>query len=169
MALVGADEAAEANGLDMEALRAGDARAAAGHFQHACEIASDAGELWLNLATAQRQLKNDEGERTALEQALNLDQRNLMALIRLAQLHERLGEDGPATTRWSNVLSLAVAIDQPSLEFLALLDHARRYVEKQRHQLADDVHLPLGGQARESQLRADERRPVTHRPGPARR
>ena len=73
MAVMGADEAAEANGLGMEALRAGDARAAAAHFQRACEIAPEAGELWLNLAAAKRQLKDDEGERTALEHALSLD------------------------------------------------------------------------------------------------
>ena len=157
MAVMGADEAAEANGLGMEALRAGDAQAAAAHFQRACEIAPEAGELWLNLATAKRQLKDDEGERTALEQALNLDQRNLMALIRLAQLHERLGEDGPATTRWSNVLSLAVAIDQPSLEFLALLDHARRYVERQRRQLADDLDRALASDLATASVR-DRRR-----------
>jgi len=140
---MGADEAAEANTLGMESLRAGDAAAAAGHFQRACEIAPDAGELWLNLATARRQLKDDEGERIALERALNLDQRNLMALIRAAQLHERLGEHVPATTRWSAVLSLAVAIDQPSLEFIALLNHARGYIEVQRRQLADDLYRVL--------------------------
>jgi aspartyl/asparaginyl beta-hydroxylase (cupin superfamily) len=154
---MGADEAAEANGLGMEALRAGDALAAAGHFQRACEIAPDAGELWLNLATAKRQLNDDEGERTALNRSLDLDQRNLMALIRLAQLHERLGEDGPATNRWSNVLSLAVAIDQPSLEFLALLDHARRYVERQRRQLADDLDRALAADLAAASVR-DQRR-----------
>ena len=157
MAVMGADEAAEANGLGMEALRAGDALAAVGHFQRACDVAPDAGELWLNLATAKRQLKDDEGERTALEQALNLDQRNLMALIRLAQLHERVGESGSATSRWSNVLSLAVAIDQPSLEFLALLDHARRYVEKQRRQLADDLDRALANDLATASAR-DQRR-----------
>jgi aspartate beta-hydroxylase len=154
---MGADEAAEANTLGMESLRAGDAAAAAGHFQRACEIAPDAGELWLNLATARRQLKDDEGERIALERALNLDQRNLMALIRAAQLHERLGEHVPATTRWSAVLSLAVAIDQPSLEFIALLNHARGYIEAQRRQLADDLDRVLAADLASASVRDGRR------------
>jgi aspartyl/asparaginyl beta-hydroxylase (cupin superfamily) len=141
----------------MESLRAGDAAAAAGHFQRACEIAPDAGELWLNLATARRQLKDDEGERIALERALNLDQRNLMALIRAAQLHERLGEHVPATTRWSAVLSLAVAIDQPSLEFIALLNHARAYIEAQRRQLADDLDRVLAADLASASVRDGRR------------
>jgi len=153
----GSNEAAEANGLGMEALRAGDARAAAAQFERACDAAPDAGELWLNLATARRQLCEDEGERAALERALGLDQRNLMALIRLAQLHERLGEDVPATNRWSAVLSLAVAIDQPSLEFLALLKHARSYVETQRHHLAGALDRALTSDLASASVR-DQRR-----------
>ena len=154
---MGEDEAAGANALGMESLRAGDANAAARHFQRACEIAPAAGELWLNLATARRQLKDDEGERAALERALGIDQRNLMALIRLAQLHERLGEDVPATNRWSAVLSLAVAIDQPSLEFVALLNHARGFVETQRHHLADALESALAGDLASAPAR-DQRR-----------
>ncbi len=97
----------------------------------------------MNLATAQRLLKDDDAERSALEQALGVDQRNLMALIRLAQLHERLGDVGPATQRWSAVLSLASAIDQPSPEFANILAHARSYVESQRRELAEALDAAL--------------------------
>src|SRR3954453_13492687 len=140
------NEAAHANKLGLTALRAGDARAASEHFERACRDYPGAAEPWINLATARRMLRHDEGERAALEQALATDQRNLLALIRLAQLHERMGEEGPATQRWGAVLTLASAIDQPSPEFLQLLAHARSYVERQRQQLADGLDQALANE-----------------------
>lgn len=137
------DDAAQANRLGMEALRAGDPYAAAEHFERACRADPDSAELRVNLATAYRALGDADAERAALESALATDQRNLMALIRLAQLHERLGEERAATERWSAVLSLAAAIDEPSPEFAALLAHARAYVESRRHQLADALDAAL--------------------------
>ena len=137
------NEAAEANRLGMASLRSGDVRSAADQFERACQADPSAGELWLNLATAYRQLGDDASERTALERTLAIDQRHLTALIRLAQWHERAGEDGPAAQRWSAVLSLASAIDQPSPEFASLLEHARDRVERQRHQLADALDRAL--------------------------
>jgi aspartyl/asparaginyl beta-hydroxylase (cupin superfamily) len=120
----------------MASLRAGDAVVAADHFERACRADPSASELWINLATAHRLLGKDEAERAALEAALDLDQRDLMALIRLAQLHERRGEETGAAQRWSAVLALAAAIDEPSPEFAQILGHARTYVEKRRHGLA---------------------------------
>ena len=137
------NDAAHANRLGLDALRSGDARTAAEHFERACRDDSEAAELWINLASARRALGDDEAERAALESALDSDQRNLMALIRLAQLHERLGETGPATSRWSRVLSLSAAIDEPSREFTALLQHARTYVERQRGALAEALDAAL--------------------------
>jgi aspartate beta-hydroxylase len=136
-------DAARANRLGMEALRAGDARAAAEHFARACGTDPNAAELRVNLATAYRALGDAGAERAALQAALATDQRNLMALIRLAQLHERLGDERAATDRWSAVLSLAAAIDEPSPEFAGLLAHARGYVESRRHQLADSLDAAL--------------------------
>ncbi|MFL6742042.1 MAG: aspartyl/asparaginyl beta-hydroxylase domain-containing protein [Sphingomicrobium sp.] len=135
--------AAEANRLGMDALRAGDPAAAARNFETACLGDPTAAELRVNLATAHRLLGNDQAERAALEAALEIDQRNLMALIRLAQLHERLGEENSATRRWSAVLSLAGAIEQPTPEFATLLGHARVYVEAQRGQLAEALDSAL--------------------------
>ena len=137
------NQAAEANRLGMASLHSGDARAAAEQFERACKADSSAAELWLNLAAAHRQLGDDPAERAALEQVLAIDQRDLTALIRFAQLHERAGEEGPAAERWSAVLSLASAIDQPSPEFSSLLDHARAYVERQRQTLAEALDRAL--------------------------
>jgi aspartyl/asparaginyl beta-hydroxylase (cupin superfamily) len=135
--------AAEANQLGMQALQAGDARAAAGHFQRACEADAGAGELRLNLATARRLLGDDAGERSALEAALDLDRRNLMALIRLAQLHERRHEEVEAARQWSAVLSLGGAISEPSPDFGALLGHAKAYVGAHNRQLGASLDAVL--------------------------
>jgi aspartyl/asparaginyl beta-hydroxylase (cupin superfamily) len=137
------NESALANRRGLDSLRAGDAQAAAAHFKTACAGDPTAGELWLNLATAHRQLGDRAGEQSALEQALAIDQRNLMALIRLAQLHERQGEEGPAAQRWSAVLALASAIDQPSPELLQLLAHARSSVDRHTGQLAGALDAAL--------------------------
>jgi len=140
------NDAALANRLGLDALRSGDARTASEHFERACEADPTAAELLINLATARRLLEDDAAERSALEQALSIDQRNLMALIRLAQLHERLGEEGPATQRWSAVLTLASAIDQPTPEFINLLAQARAYVERQRGHLSSVLNSALAGE-----------------------
>ena len=131
------------NMLGLNALREGNPAAAADHFESACRRDPAAGELWINLATARRALDEPEQERAALEQALSIDQRNLVALIRLAQLHERLGEEGLARRRWSAVLTLASQAEEPSDELSALLAHARSYVERQRKELADALDVAL--------------------------
>ena len=151
------EQPAARNMLGLSALRAGDARTAAEHFERACRSDSGAAELWINLAAARRLLGEDEGERAALEQALAADQRNLMALIRLAELHERQGEEGPATRRWSAVLALASAVDDPSPEFAELLAHARDYVGRQSRQLAGALDAALADELAASSPR-DRRR-----------
>jgi aspartyl/asparaginyl beta-hydroxylase (cupin superfamily) len=151
------EEAARANSQGLAALRAGDAHAAAKYFERACRGDPGAAELRINLATARRVLGDDEAERAALEAALAIDQRSLMALIRLAQLHERLGEDGPATRHWSAVLSLASAIEQPSPELRQLLSHAQTYVERQRSHLADALDAALANDLAAASIR-DRRR-----------
>ena len=151
------NDAALANRLGLDALRSGDALAASEHFERACRADPAAADLLINLATARRFLKDDAAERAALEQALSIDQRNLMALIRLAQLHERLVEEGPATQRWGAVLALASTIDQPSPELNNLLAHARTYVEQQREQLSGALDAALAGELAAASAR-DRRR-----------
>ena len=125
------------NILGLHALALGDARSAADHLEQACRGDPDAAELWLNLASARAALGDVEAERAALERALDVDQRFLPALIRLAQLHERLGEKAEGTARWAAVLALGQSHDQKSGELEELLAHARDYVVRQRQQLAD--------------------------------
>lgn len=145
------------NILGLEALRSGNPRAAAEHFEQACQGHPAATELWINLAAAYRSLQEDDLERAALERALATDQRDLMALLRLAELHERRGEEGRATERWSAVLALASTVDEPSAEFSELLAHARSYVDRRRLRLAEALDEALADELAAASVR-DRRR-----------
>jgi aspartate beta-hydroxylase len=99
--------------------------------------------LWMNLAKAHRLGGDDEAERIALEQALAIDQLHLMALIRLAELHERLGQIGAATDRWTMVLGLCAQIPDPTPQLIGMINHARAFVAGRQHALAEAVETDL--------------------------
>ena len=124
------------NALGLEALGEGRTTDAIEHFASATQADPTAPALWMNLAKARRLACDDEGERNALEQALAIDQLHLMANIRLAQLHERRGETGSATDRWTMVLGLCAQIEQRTSELDELVFHARSFVESRREALA---------------------------------
>ena len=125
------------NILGMEALGRNDLAAAEEHFNVATKADPRAAALWLNLAKARRLQGNDQGERAALESALETDQRNLNALIRLAELHERRGELGDATARWAGVAAIAQQSPGAGPELRAFFDHARAFVSERTQGLAD--------------------------------
>ena len=131
------------NILGMEALARSDFAAAKRHFEAATSADPKATALWLNLAKAHRETGDDEGERAALHSALETDQRNLNALIRLAQLHERRGELGEATPRWAGVATLAAEYVNPAPELKAIFDHARAFMAQRTEQLADALEAGL--------------------------
>ena len=145
------------NALGLDALERGDAGAAAEHFEVACRGDPKAPPLWLNLARAHRDLGDSEAERRALEKVLTFDQRDLLALTRLAELHERLGEETLAATRWGAVIALSAGIEDRSPEFVRLIDHAKHYVERQRQALADALEAKLADDLTSSTVR-DRRR-----------
>jgi len=131
------------NALGLRALEAGDYQAAIGHFDAAIAADPAAPPLLMNLAKAQRLAGEDRGERETLERVLELDQLHLMALIRLAEHHERVGEMGAATDRWSMVLGLCAQLPDRSPELEKLLRHAEGFVARRREQLADALHHGL--------------------------
>ena len=147
------------NMLGMEALAADDPSTAEDHFQAAVSSDPGAAPLWINLAKARRLLGNDEGEREALESALATDQRHLMALIRLAELHERRGETGQATDRWTAVVALTREMDNPPPDLRAIIDHARSYVKDKNERIAQAVADRLSGDLATSSER--DRRRIT--------
>ena len=154
---IDSDEPTARNFLGAEALARRDAPAAAMHFEVACKREPREPSHWINLATAYRILDDAERERAALEQVLTIDQRELLALIRLAELHQRLGEQTRAAERWSAVLTLSSGISDPSPEFAAILRNARQYVAEQQQKLADAIDAALAQELAEGTAR-DRRR-----------
>jgi aspartyl/asparaginyl beta-hydroxylase (cupin superfamily) len=138
-----ADHPVAHNILGLEALERDDAAAARRHFESATQADPKAAPLWLNLAKASRNAGDDEGERAALHSALETDQRNLNALIRLAQLHERRGELGDAAIRWAGVAALSNEHINPGPELRAFFDHARAFLAERTQQLANALAYGL--------------------------
>jgi len=130
------DHAIALNALGVHALATGAAARAFDLFGRATRADPHATTLWVNLANAARALRDDEAERTALLAALAVDQTEFVALLRLAQLHQRRGEHADAAARWETVLGLAVHLPQRPADLEALLAEARDYVERQRQGLA---------------------------------
>src|SRR3954452_2465214 len=165
------EEQAARNWLGADALARSDPGAAVMHFEIACKRQPLERSHWLNLATAYRALGDATRERAALEQALDLDQTDLLALVRLAELHERVGEGRLAAERWTAVLALSSSINDPSPEFAEILSHAKQYVRTQQQELtgaidevlADDLAEANARDRRRMQVAADAwlgRRPI---------
>jgi aspartate beta-hydroxylase len=119
------------NSLGVMAINRGDAEASAVFHARAAAADPTAGPLWLNLARAQREIGDDEGERVSLGRALDLNRLDFMALIRMAQLHERLGELGDAAPLWAGIVQIAPPPAQRNEGINAILAHARDFLARQ--------------------------------------
>lgn len=128
-----------ANSLGIIAMDRGDLAEAEALFLKAVAADPKESALWMNVAKARRLKGDDEGERQSLESALALDQRNFMALLRKAELHERLGEPGGAVAAWRAVMALAAQAESIPAALKERIDHARNYVAGQV--AAFDMHL----------------------------
>ncbi len=151
------EEPTARNGLGADALARADAGTAAMHFEIACKREPGERSHWINLATALRILGDATRERASLEQALGIDQTDLLALVRIAELHERLGEETPAAERWNAVLALSSTINDPSPEFAGILRHAKQYVGEQQQKLVDAIDKALADELTAASAR-DRRR-----------
>src|SRR5688572_24921323 len=100
-------QAAAANSHGMNALREGDYKSAAEAFERAVAADPHSGALLRNLASAHRGAGDDDAELAALERALDLDRRDLVAWMRKAELHQRRGDNGDAFEAWNAALALA--------------------------------------------------------------
>lgn len=100
-------QAAAHNSQGMNALRQGDFKAAAAAFERAIAADPHSGALLRNLASAHRGAGDDDRELNALERALDIDRRDLVAWMRKAELHQRRDENGPAFEAWNAALALA--------------------------------------------------------------
>jgi len=145
------------NMLGLDALSRNDAATARKHFEAATRADPGAAALWMNLAKASRLLADDAAERAALDSALETDQRHLLALIRLAELHERRAEIADATMRWAAVAALANEHANPPAELRTIFDHARAFVAQRSQKLANALDADLAPALKEASAR-DQRR-----------
>ncbi len=145
------------NMLGMMALEQRDFHAARDHFLGA--TASDAGEpaLWMNVAAAQRGLGDAEGERSALQRAIDIDQRNFMAQLRLAQLQQRLGEAQSSADSWSKVLALSMGMRDLPAQLVETLAEARRFLTDHQARLANMVEQDVAPLLADADLRSQRR------------
>ena len=131
------------NALGLHAMKQGDFADAEALIRRAIAADPHAPDLWMNLARVWREQGDDRGEEEALRGALSIDQRHFMALVRLAELHERRGEESPAAERWSGVLAMAPTIGERSPAVAIMLEHARDYVARQRAGFASAIDRGL--------------------------
>jgi aspartate beta-hydroxylase len=98
-------------------------------FAQAARLDPNEPALHMNLATAARGAGDADGERQALDAALALDQRNFMAQLRSAQLHERTGAAKAAVRGWRTVVQLAPPADRLPPAIAEAIEHGRGLVE----------------------------------------
>ena len=145
------------NALGMRALETRDLVRAETLFSQAALADGNEPALWLNVASAQRAQGNDEGERKSLETALALDRRSFMALLRKAELHERLVEPANAAQAWQGVVLLAAQAGELPRGIAEAVKHGQAYLTGHRAQLSAALDSGLTG-ARDGLSRAELRR-----------
>ncbi len=135
-------EPGEPRALNMLGMNALDRRAfeqAGAHFRAAAKADPKEPALWMNVAAAERGLSRDEAERAALQQAIDIDQRNLMAQIRMAQLQQRLDERPAAADSWGKVVALTTGTSDMPPGLIEIVEQARAYVRDYKADLAATV------------------------------
>jgi aspartate beta-hydroxylase len=131
------------NSLGVIAINRGDAEASVAYHARAAAADPGAGALWLNLARAQREMGDDAGERESLKRALDIDRLDFMALVRMAQLHERLGELADAAPLWAGIAQIAPPPAQRSEGINLILAHARDFLERQSSHYSEVLEVGL--------------------------
>lgn len=136
------------NSLGMAALRRRDFGEARALFTRAAASDPRAPPLWINLATANRALGDDEGERASLAAALAVDRLNFMAYLRLAELHERRGEGREAMENWAAVVQMAGSAPERPPVMADALARGQRFVADHNRALQDQLDAALGERLR---------------------
>lgn len=148
--------ATEANRHGIAALQAGDAAAAASHFTAAIAGDPHSGALQRNLASAWRALGDGDRELAALDAALAIDRRDLMAWIRKGERHEARGEKGAALAAWSAAIALGGQLSPVPPPLEALLAHGQAFVTgatDTMYAAASDAFGAIRGELSETETR----------------
>ena len=101
--------------------------------------------LWLNLATAYRGNRDDTGEKSALQAALDIDQLQLTAQLRMAELFERQDRLSGAAQHWGAVVQLGQGFDAPSLGIVEAVRRGKAFLDRHNKIYADELDTELAG------------------------
>ena len=142
--------------------RTGEAGRARELYQKAIVADGNSKVLWLNLANACRALGDMKSEAEALEKALAIEPRYVLALLQKAALMERLARPKSAAIFYEAALdSLASGAPAPK-QAAAALAHAQEVVLASRRELEEFLEQEVAP-VREQHAAADQRRYVACR------
>jgi aspartate beta-hydroxylase len=116
-------------------LRSSDARHARELFERAIRIDARSKVLWSNLADACRILDDRKAEGEALERALGIEPRYVLALLQKGSLLERLGKPKAAATVFSAALDCVESGSPVTPNLAAALTHAQEMVRSDAREL----------------------------------
>jgi aspartate beta-hydroxylase len=112
--------------------------------------------LLRNLASAHRGAGDDQGELAALERALDIDRRDLVAWMRKAELHQRRGDKGEAFEAWNGALQLAEPLRPWSGPMAEALEQGQAFVAegiRAMRSVIDERLGPLAAQLDQVEMR----------------
>jgi len=114
------------NVAGMRALRAGDPGTARPLIERAASLDPRNPMLWVNVALAHRELRNEAAERDAIEKALEADPRFFPALLQKARLFERQGKLKQAAYMYHAFLCCVPAGAPQSAAMQSAIEHANK-------------------------------------------
>ncbi|HEU0043069.1 aspartyl/asparaginyl beta-hydroxylase domain-containing protein [Sphingomonas sp.] len=141
------------NARGMRALADRDFATAVEHFTRAAD--ADPGEpaLRINLATAFRALGDAQGERRSLQQALDIDQLQFVAQLRMAELLERQGQMSLAAKHWGAVVQLGAGVADAPPAVREAVTRGQRFLAEHNAIFAASLQRELGDVPRDGSMR----------------
>ena len=137
--------------------RSGDARRACDLFRRAISADGNSKVLWLNLANASRAVGDKKSEAEALERALAIDPRYVLALLCKGELTEGLRESKQAFFFYEAALDSVASGAPAPPQAAAALTHAQDVVAANRNELERFLEEQVAA-VRSQHAGADQRR-----------
>ena len=132
------------NARGARALSEGNAETAAEYFGRAAEADPGQPILWMNLASAARAAANAALERSALDRALEIDRFYFGALLRKAELEQRVGETRQAVLAWNAVIAVVNATADRAPVMDEAVRRGQAYLAGQTEELASRLDQEFG-------------------------
>ena len=116
--------------LGQRAFRRSDFASARAAFQQIVDVDGTDSEQWIHLALACQRLRDEPGEEAAIQRALVLDPKHLVALILRANVLERQGKTHEAARASVAIAQVAPPLDRLRPELRPGVSHALAYYEQ---------------------------------------